>query len=105
MAIANDYECRSESKLDMAIQLTYCQGGMDEFERTGIYPRKILVYDPVLNKKWQRKITEEKNSGELKIGDKIIYKYHVDIDSDEVNIFHHNGNLINDCLIKIEMRD
>jgi hypothetical protein len=105
LAIANDYECRSESKLDMAIQLTYCQGGMDEFERTGIYPRKILVHDPVLNKKWQRKITEEKNSGELKIGDKIIYKYHVDIDSDEVNIYHHNGNLINDCLIKIEMRD
>ena len=58
-----------------------------------------------VNKKWQRKITEEKNSGELKIGDKIIYKYHVDIDSDEVNIYHHNGNLINDYLIKIEMRD
>ena len=89
----------------MALQLTYCQGGMDEFERTGIYPRKILVYDQVLNKRWQRKITEEKNSGELKIGDKIIYKYHVDKDSDEVSIFYPNGNLINDCLIIIEMRD
>ena len=89
----------------MALQLTYCQGGMDEFERTGTYPRKILVYDPVLNKRWQRKITEEKCSGELKIGDKIIYKYHIDTDSDEVSIFYPNGKLINYCLIIIEMRD
>ena len=89
----------------MALQLTYCQGGMDEFEKTGNYPRKILVYDPVLNKRWQRKITEEKNSGELKMGNKIIYKYHVDIDLNEVSIFHYNGNLIEDCLIKSEMRD
>ena len=105
MAIANNYEFRSESKLDMALQLTYCQGGMDEFKRTGTYPRKILVYDQFLNKRWQRKITEKKNLGELKIGNRIIYKYHLNIDSDEVNIYHHNGNLINDCLIKIEMRD
>jgi hypothetical protein len=89
----------------MALQLTYCQGGMDEFERTGTYPRKILVYDQVLNKRWQRKITEEKNSGELKMGNKIIYKYHVNIDSDEVNIYNHIGNLINDCLIRIQMCD
>lgn len=89
----------------MALQLTYCQGGMDEFERTGTYPRKILVYDQALNKRWQRKITEEKNSGELKMGNKIIYKYHVNIDSDAVNIYNHNGNLINDCLIIIQMCD
>jgi len=89
----------------MPLQLTYCQGGMDEFERTGTYPRKILVYDQVLNKRWQRKITKQKNSGELKIGNEIIYKYHVDIDSYEVRIFHHNGKLISDCLMAIEMRD
>lgn len=105
MAIANVDEWAGEIILDMALELTYYQGGMDEFERTGTYPRKILVYDQVLNKRWQRKITEEKNSGELKMANKIIYKYHVDTDSDEVNIYHHNGNLINDCLIKIEMRD
>ena len=89
----------------MSLQITYSQGGKFEFRRTGTYPRKILVYDHVLNKRWQRKITEEKHTGELKIGDKIIYKYHVDIDSEEVNIYHHNGNLTNDCLIIIEMRD
>lgn len=89
----------------MAIQLTYYQGGMDVFERTGTYPRKIIVYDPVLNKRWQRKITEEKNSGELKIGNKILYKYHVNLDLDEVSIYQHNGNLLNDYLVKIEMRD
>ena len=38
----------------MSLQITYRQGGMDEFVRTGAYPRKLLVYDPVLNKRWQR---------------------------------------------------
>ena len=70
MVVADVDEWAGESKLNMALQLTYCQGGMDEFERTGIYPRKIVVYDHVLNKRWQRKITEEKNSGELKMGNK-----------------------------------
>ncbi len=105
MVVANVDEWTGEGKLDMALQLTYCQGGMDEFERTGTYPRKILVHDQVLNKRWQRKITEQKNSGELKIGNKIIYKYHVNIDLNEVSIFHHNGKLISDCLMAIEMRD
>lgn len=105
MALTHVDEWAGESKLDMALQITYSQGGKFEFRRTGTYPRKILVYDHVLNKRWQRKITEEKNTGELKIGDKIIYKYHVDIDSEEVNIYDHNGNLINDCLIIFEMRD
>ena len=105
MAIAHVDEWSGEGKLDMSLQITYSQGGKFEFRRTGTYPRKILVYDHVLNKRWQRKITEGKNTGELKIGDKIIYKYHVDIDSEEVNINDHNGNLINDCLIIFEMRD
>lgn len=89
----------------MNLQITYCQGGMDEFERTGTYPRKIFVYDQLLNKRWRRKITEEKNSGELKIGNRIIYKYSVNIDLDEVSIFSHNGTLIEDYSIILEMRD
>lgn len=78
---------------------------MNEFERTGTYPRKIFVYDQILNKRWWRKITEEKNSGELKIGNRIIYKYSVNIDLDEVSIFSHNGTLIEDYSIILEMRD
>jgi hypothetical protein len=89
----------------MSLQLTYCIGGMEEFQKTGTYPRKILVYDQVLNKRWQRKITEEKNSGELKIGNNIIYKYHVNINLHEIRIFDHNGNLINDCLINMILSD
>ena len=89
----------------MSLQITYRQGGMDEFERTGTYPRKLLVYDPNLNKRWWRKISEQKDSGELKMGNKIIYKYYVNIYLDEVSIFHYNGSLIDNYLIKIEMRD
>ncbi len=89
----------------MSLQLTYCLGGMDECQRTGTYPRKILVYDQVLNKRWRRKITEEKNSGELKIENNIIYKYHVNIKLHYIRIFDHNGNLINDCLINMILSD
>ncbi len=78
---------------------------MDEYQRTGTYPRKILVYDQVLNKRWRRKITEEKNSGELKIGNNTIYKYHVNIKLHEIRILDHNGNLINDCLINMILSD
>ena len=89
----------------MKLQLTYCQGGMAEFERTGNYPRKILVYDQVLNKRWWRKITEERHSGALKMGKTIIYRYHINIALNEVSIFHYNGTLVEDCLIMYEMRD
>ena len=89
----------------MMLQLTSCKGGMVEFERTGTYPRKILVYDQVLNKRWWRKITEERQSGDLKIGNNRLYKYHVNIALDEVSIFHHNGALVEDCIILFQMRD
>jgi hypothetical protein len=89
----------------MMLQLTYCKGGMVEFESTGTYPRKILVYDHVLIKRWWRKITEERHSGELKMGKTIKYRYHVNIALVEVSIFHHNGTLVEDCLIMYEMRD
>jgi hypothetical protein len=89
----------------MSLQITYRQGGMDEFKRTGIYPIKLLVYDPNFKKRWWRKISDEKNSGELKIENEIIYKYHVDIDSNEISIFHHNGALIDNCSIINEMWD
>ncbi len=78
---------------------------MEEFERTGTYPRKILVFDQNLGKRWWRKISEEKNSGELKIGNRIIYKYSVNVDLEEISIFDQNGDLVKDCLIIIEMRD
>ena len=89
----------------MAFQIKYRQGGMLEFEKTGIYPRKLYVYDPNLNKRWSRKISEDKNSGELKIGNKIIYQYFVDIDLNEVRIFDDNGTSLEDCLITFEMWD
>ena len=89
----------------MALQIKYRQGGMVEFEKTGIYPRKLLVYDPNLNKRWSRKISEVKNSGELKVGNKIIYKYFINIDLDEVKIFDDNGTLLDDCLVTTEMWD
>lgn len=89
----------------MRLKVTYRQGGMYEFARTGEYPRKLLVYDPTLNKRWWRKISEEKNAGELKIGDKTIFRFHVDIDLQEVKIFNNNGTLIDDYEVIFELSD
>jgi hypothetical protein len=89
----------------MNLQITYYQGGMNEFERIGTYPRKIFVYDQILNKRWWRNITEEKNSGELKLRNRIIYKYTINLDLDEVSIFSHEGTLIKDYSIILEIRD
>jgi hypothetical protein len=105
LVVANVDEWAGESRLVMSLQITYCHGGMEEFERTGTYPRKILVFDQNLGKRWWRKISEEKNSGELKIGNRIIYKYSVNVDLEEISIFDQNGDLVKDCLIIIEMRD
>lgn len=105
MVIANADEWASKSRLVMSLQITYCKGGMEEFERTGTYSRKILFFDQNLSKRWWRKISEEKNSGELKLGNRIIYKYSVSVDLEEISIFDQNGALVEDCLIIIAMRD
>ena len=87
------------------IEVEYRQGGMREFQETGVYPIKLLVRDPNLNKRWQRKITEEKNSGEFKIGQEVIYTYHVNLDKSEVRIFDNKGKLVTNCVEMHEMRD
>ena len=47
----------------MKLSVIYKQGGMNEFAKTGVYPRSLEIHDPVLNKTWRRKITEANCSG------------------------------------------
>jgi hypothetical protein len=89
----------------MELNVIYIQGGMNEFARTGVYPRSLEVNDVSLNKRWRRKITEAKNTGVLKIGNKVIYSYHVNIEQEEVKIFDHNLNPIENFSVLYAMSD
>jgi hypothetical protein len=89
----------------MKLSVIYKQGGMNEFAKTGVYPRSLEIHDPVLNKTWRRKITEANCSGELKLDRKIIYSYHVDIENDIVSLFDCNEQLIEDCSILCVLED
>lgn len=89
----------------MELNVTYRQGGMHEFAKTGVYPRSLEIHDPFLNKTWRRKITEANCSGELKLDRKTIYSYHVDIENDIVSLFDCNEQLIKDCSILCVLED
>lgn len=89
----------------MSLKITYSQGGMQEFEKTDICPRHLLVYDTVLKKKWSRKISDKKYSGVLKLDNNIIYTYNVNLDHNEINIYDKNDNMIEDIILISELRD
>ncbi len=50
-------------------------GGMMEFQRTGIYPNKLRISSMKYDHVWRIKITEESQSGMLKIKRIPIYFY------------------------------
>lgn len=89
----------------MALQIIYNTGGMDEFINTGVYPRKLYFIDATLNKKWWRKVNETKNSGTLKIGNKPIYTFNINLETEEINIFDSTGQLITDFEFIRELHD
>jgi len=89
----------------MPLQITYSQGGRQELIRTGVYSRKLIVYDPRIKKRWTRKITKEKSTGELKLGDKVIYRYDIKINGKGFDIYDHNDELINDYEMTFVMVD
>ena len=50
-------------------------GGMMEFEKTGIYPNKLRISSTKYDHVWRIKITEESQSGILKIKRIPVYFY------------------------------
>ena len=55
--------------------VTHTMGGMMEFEKTGIYPNKLRISSIKYNHVWRIKITEESQSGMLKIKRVPVYFY------------------------------
>ncbi len=59
----------------MNVSLTIVQGGMREFERTGIYPEYLLFYFPKLKRTWRVKLRKEIQQGILKMNGRIQFEY------------------------------
>ena len=62
----------------MAFQITHIQGGMREFERTGIYPEYLLFNLPGTRESWKVRIKQKPQKGVLKSNGKVLYEYSFD---------------------------
>ena len=62
----------------MILEVTFQQGGMDEFEKTGIYPEYLLFNLPGTRQSWRVKIKEKPQTGVLKRKGQPVYEYSFD---------------------------
>ena len=62
----------------MALQITHIQGGMREFERTGIYPEYLHFNLPGTRLNWTIRIKQRPQEGVLKSKGEVIYEYSFD---------------------------
>ncbi|WP_372920075.1 hypothetical protein [Salegentibacter sp.] len=62
----------------MKLDITYIQGGMREFERTGIYPEYLLFKLPGTRRNWTIRIKQTPQVGVLKSKGKVLYEYSFD---------------------------
>jgi hypothetical protein len=59
----------------MNLEITHQQGGMLEFERTGIYPEYLIFNFPGTPQSWRIRIKKKFQEGVLKSKGKIVYHY------------------------------
>ena len=57
------------------LQITHIQGGMSEFERTGIYPEYLLFNLPGTRQSWKVRIKQMPQEGVLRSKGKVLYEY------------------------------
>lgn len=57
------------------LNITHVQGGMREFERTGIYPEYLLFHLPGTRQNWRIRIKQTPQQGVLKSKGKVLYEY------------------------------
>jgi hypothetical protein len=57
------------------VTLTIIQGGMREFERTGVYPEYLLFYLPEYKRSWRVKLRKHTQNGYLKLNGETHFEY------------------------------
>ncbi|MBZ9730393.1 hypothetical protein LB467_11920 [Salegentibacter sp. JZCK2] len=92
----------------MSLEITHIQGGMREFERTGIYPEYLLFNLPGTRQNWRIRIKQTPQEGVLKTKGKALYEYSFDGNWCKYRIVNDDGSFSewrgSDDMI-IEMRD
>ena len=58
--------------------ITDVQGGMQEFQRTGIYPEYLLFNLPGTRQNWKIRVKQTPQEGMLKSKGKVLYEYSFD---------------------------
>ena len=61
--------------MKMNVTLTILQGGMREFERTGVYPEYLLFYLPEYKRSWRVKLRKKNQNGFLKLNGENHFEY------------------------------
>ncbi len=92
----------------MTLTINHIQGGMREFERTGIYPEYLIFNLPGTRQSWRIRIKEKPQEGVLKSKGKIAYHYSFDGDLCKTRTVNEHGSLSNWVepeIMMIEMRD
>ena len=92
----------------MILEVTFQQGGMDEFEKTKIYPEYLLFNLPGTRQSWRVKIKEKPQKGFLKSKGLPIYEYMFDGHLCKFRKAYRNGSFPawnEPEIMSIEMRD
>ena len=62
----------------MNLEIRHVQGGMREFEKTGIYPEYLLFNLPGTKQSWRIRIKQKPQQGVLKSKGAAVYEYSFD---------------------------
>ena len=92
----------------MKLLFTYQQGGMREFEKTGIYPEYLLFNLPGTEQNWRIKIKNKPQVGFLRSNRKKLYEYSFDGQFCKLRKIDSNGTFskwMEPKSVTIEMRD
>lgn len=57
------------------LNITHVQGGMREFERTGIYPEYLLFNLSGTRRNWKIRVKQTPQQGVLKSNGEVVYEY------------------------------
>ena len=87
----------SSAQLNIINDLTVTreQGGMREFEKTGIYPDYVVFYSAKLKKRWRQKVVDENQKGYVKSNGAVILKYELSDNGCRVQLVLENTTNFN----------
>ncbi|SHG68492.1 hypothetical protein SAMN05444483_12212 [Salegentibacter echinorum] len=62
----------------MSLEITHIQGGVREFEKTGVYPEYLLFNLPGTKQSWRVKVKKKPQTGNLKSKEVVVHEYSFD---------------------------